>query len=97
MNSEKSQILKDNLIVAINSEMKEEEQRYGGLGNENLKQLKSEGIVLHPISVNRKRVGYAEYPEIDFRIPFHAENSLFRENSAIECFFDTKNELKAYY
>ena len=94
MNSEKSQILKDNLIVAINSEMKEEEQRYGGLGNENLKQLKSEGIVLHPISVNRKRVGYAEYPEIDFRIPFHAENSLFRENSAIECFFDDEERIK---
>ena len=41
---------------------------------------------LHPITVTRKNFGYADYPEISFRLPFPADTNQFRDGAAIECF-----------
>ncbi len=51
-----------------------------------LKQLKSEGVAIHPIQIKRKYFGYADYPEVEFRIPFPVEQHQFYNGAAIECF-----------
>jgi ATP-dependent RNA/DNA helicase IGHMBP2 len=74
------------LLSAINAEEKEESQRYKLDQQHTLKSLKSQGLALHPIIVTRKNFGYADYPEISFRIPFPADINQFRDGTAIECF-----------
>jgi ATP-dependent RNA/DNA helicase IGHMBP2 len=79
------------LLQCIDLEEKEQLQRYSldnqpGSGARSLKVLKAEGLALHPIIITRKNFGYADYPEISFRLGFPAETSLFRDGAAIECF-----------
>lgn len=82
------------LIDCIDLEIKEQEQRYKLDEQSGLKQLKSAGIILHPISVIRKSFGYADYPEISFKLPFVADSSNFKDNSAIECFIEDEESVK---
>ncbi|MCH2225668.1 MAG: hypothetical protein MK066_12930, partial [Crocinitomicaceae bacterium] len=82
------------LLDCISLELKEQERRYALKGENDLKQLKSLGIALHPITVNRKSFGYADYPEISFRLPFSADTSSFKDNSAIECFIEGEDAVK---
>ena len=74
------------LLAAITAEEKEEVKRYSLDQQHTLKSLKAEGLALHPISVTRKNFGYADYPEISFRLPFPADTNQFRDGAAIECF-----------
>lgn len=85
------------LLECISLEMQEEEIRYKLAGDVGLKQLRSLGVVLHPISVTRKAFGYADYPEISFRLPFYADTALFKENSAIECFIEGEDSIKGVF
>ena len=82
------------LLSWIDLEIKEEENRYRLDGSVGLKGLKSSGVVLHPVSVTRKSFGYADYPEIEFRLPFASDTQLFKDNSAIECFIDGEESIK---
>lgn len=82
------------LLEGILLEMKGQEAKYS-LGPEaNLKQLKANGVVLHPISVIRKKFGYADYPELSFKLPYATDTSSFRDNSAIECFYEDEEPIK---
>ncbi len=83
-----------NLIHCINLEEKEQVKRYSLDQQHTLKSLKSEGLALHPISVTRKNFGYADYPEITFRLNFPAETNLFRDGAAIECFISGEEPVK---
>jgi ATP-dependent RNA/DNA helicase IGHMBP2 len=74
------------LLSSISAEEKEESQRYKLDQQHTLKSLKSQGLALHPIIITRKNFGYADYPEISFRIPFPADINQFRDGTAIECF-----------
>jgi len=74
------------LLEAISQEEREETKRYSLGHKHSLKSLKAEGLALHPINVTRKNFGYADYPEITFRILFPADTSQFRDGTAIECF-----------
>lgn len=74
------------LLAAVSLEEKEEVKRYSLDKQHTLKSLKAEGVALHPISVIRKNVGYADYPEITFRLPFPADINQFRDGVAIEFF-----------
>ena len=74
------------LLKCIELEEKEQVQRYRLDQQHTLKTLKAEGLALHPIIVTRKSFGYAEYPEISFRLAFPPETNLFRDGAAIECF-----------
>jgi ATP-dependent RNA/DNA helicase IGHMBP2 len=78
------QIIK--LLECINLEEKEQVKRYSLDQQHTLKSLKAEGLALHPITVSRKNFGYADYPEISFRLNFPAETNLFKDGAAIECF-----------
>lgn len=82
------------LIQCIDLEEKEQVFRFRLDQEHNIKTLKAEGLALHPINVVRKYFGYADYPEISFRLPFPAETGLFRDNSAIECFYMGEDVLK---
>src|SRR5690606_32938015 len=60
----------------------------------NLKQLKVEGLALHPIIVTRKTFGYGDYPEITFKLNFPPEANLFKDGAAIECFTNGEEPVK---
>lgn len=75
------------LLQCIDLEEKEQVKRFSLDQQHTLKSLKAEGLALHPIMVTRKIFGYADYPEISFRLNFPAETNLFRDGAAIECFF----------
>jgi hypothetical protein len=49
---------------------------------------------LHPIVVTRKNFGYADYPEISFRLNFPSETNQFKDGAAIECFFSGEEPIK---
>ncbi|MBK8951703.1 MAG: hypothetical protein IPM85_04645 [Chitinophagaceae bacterium] len=58
------------LLHCIELEEKEQSERYKLDQQHTLKQLKAEGLALHPIIVTRKNFGYADYPEITFKLSF---------------------------
>ena len=74
------------LIDCIDLEEKEQVQRFRLDKEHSLKTLKAEGLALHPINITRKTFGYADYPEISFRLPFPTETNQFKDGAAIECF-----------
>lgn len=76
----------DILLKCIDLEENEQVKRYKLDQQHTLKSLKAEGLALHPIIVTRKNFGYADYPEISFRLPFPEETNLFKDGAAIDCF-----------
>ena len=74
------------LLDCTTLEEKEQANKYRLDQAHTLKQLKAEGLALHPLIITRKSFGYADYPEISFRLPYPPENNLFRDGAAIECF-----------
>jgi ATP-dependent RNA/DNA helicase IGHMBP2 len=82
------------LLQCIALEEKEQIQRYSLDQQHSLKSLKAEGLALHPIIVTRKNFGYADYPEISFRLPYPTETQSFKDGSAIECFCEGEQPVK---
>ena len=74
------------LLRCIGLEEKEQVQRFSLDQQHTLKNLKAEGLALHPIIVTRKNFGYADYPEISFKLGFPPEANMFKDGAAIECF-----------
>jgi len=82
------------LLRCITLEEKEQVKRYSLDQQHTLKSLKAEGLALHPITVTRKNFGYADYPEISFRLNYPAETNLFKDGAAIECFISGEEPVK---
>ena len=82
------------LLQCIDQEETEQVQRFRLDQQHSLRALKAEGLALHPITVTRKSFGYADYPEISFRLPFPAETNLFKDGAAIECFTNGEEPIK---
>jgi superfamily I DNA and/or RNA helicase len=82
------------LLQCITLEEKEQVKRYSLDQQHTLKSLKAEGLALHPIVVTRKNFGYADYPEISFRLNFPPEVNLFKDGAAIECFCTGEEPVK---
>ena len=74
------------LIKAVILEEKEQNNRYGSNGVLSVKALKAEGWPCIR-SCYRKNFGYADYPEISFRLNFPAETIFSKMDAAIECFY----------
>ena len=83
------------LLQCIILEEKEQTHRYSLDQQHTLKQLKAEGLALHPIIVTRRSFGYADYPEISFKLSFPPEANMFRDGAAIECFITGEEPVKA--
>ncbi len=82
------------LLQCIDLEEKEQAHRYSLNENHSLKALKAEGLALHPIIVTRKNFGYADYPEISFKLSFPPEANMFKDGAAIECFMTGEDPVK---
>lgn len=82
------------LLAGIKLEEQAQHERFNIQGSGNLKQLKRDGLALHPIKVTRKTYGFAEYPEISFRVPLSQDTSSFRDSAAIEVFYENENAVK---
>src|SRR5215470_680717 len=82
------------LLQCIDLEEKEQVKRYSLDQQHTLRSLKAEGLALHPIIVTRKSFGYADYPEISFRLSFPPETNLFKDGAAIECFCSGEEPVK---
>lgn len=76
----------ERLISCIGREEEEQVRQYRLDDRSSLRTLKSEGLVLHPIRVTRRTIGYLDYPEVSFRLPYPAETQRFRSGVPIECF-----------
>lgn len=83
-----------NLLKCIELEEKEQVRRYRLDQQHTLKTLKAEGLALHPIIVTRKNFGYADYPEISFKLGFPPEANMFKDGAAIECFIAGEEPVK---
>ena len=59
------------LLKCIELEEKEQTERFKLDQSHTLRQLKAEGLALHPLIVTRKTFGYADYPEISFKTVVH--------------------------
>lgn len=82
------------LLRCIDLEEQEQVQRYSLDQQHTLRSLKAEGLALHPLIVTRKNFGYADYPEISFRLNFPPEVNLFKDGAAIECFYAGESPVK---
>ena len=82
------------LLQCIELEEKEQVKQYSFDQQHTLKTLKAAGLALHPISVTRKTFGYADYPEISFRLNYPSEINLFKDGAAIECFMQNEEPVK---
>lgn len=82
------------LLECLDLEEKEQVKRYSLDQQHTLKSLKAEGLALHPITITRKNFGYADYPEISFRLNFPTETNLFKDGAAIECFINGEETVK---
>ncbi len=79
------------LVKAIDFEEQEEKRRYVG---QDIKSLKSAGLLLQPIQIIRRYFGFADYPEAQFRLLFPADTSQFRDGTAIEIFYRDEEPIK---
>ncbi|HEV7782909.1 MAG TPA: AAA domain-containing protein [Chitinophagaceae bacterium] len=84
----------ERLLKCINLEEKEQSNRYRLDQQHSLKTLKAEGLALHPLIVTRKNFGYADYPEISFKLAFPPEANMFKDGAAIECFITGEEPVK---
>src|SRR5436190_10232527 len=82
------------LLKCIELEEKEQSQRYRLDQQHTLKQLKAEGLALHPLIIIRKNFGYADYPEISFKLAFPPQANMYRDSAAIECFVAGQDPVK---
>lgn len=76
----------EELIAALKTESRAQDERYSLSGGASLKQLRADGYLLQPIRVNRRSYGFADYPEFEFYLPFPAETSQFRNGCSIQLF-----------
>lgn len=82
------------LLTCIELEEAEQLSRFRLEGETSLKTLKSDGLAIHPIRITRKTFGYADYPELSFRIPFPTDYTGFKDGVSIECFCQGEESLK---
>ena len=72
------------LLRALDAEEKEQGMRY----------REDEGLRLKGLQIQRKSMGYLDYPELSFRLPFPAETTVFRDGTSIELRYQTEEPVK---
>jgi hypothetical protein len=78
------------LLKCIDLEEKEQANRYQLDQSHTLKQLKAEGLALHPIIVTRRTFGYADY-RISFKLTFHRKQICSGMAQRLNVLFQVKN------
>jgi superfamily I DNA and/or RNA helicase len=82
------------LLNGLALEEKAQQERYNIKDFSGIKQLKREGLALHPIKIGRKSYGFAEYPECSFKVPLSQDTGNFRDGATVEIFFDNEPAIK---
>ena len=93
-NMEKTNPAIQHFLSCIDIEDQEQAKRFQLNETHSLKALKAEGLALHPIRITRKSFGYADYPELSFKLPFPGETNAFKNGMAIECFCQGEEPIK---
>jgi ATP-dependent RNA/DNA helicase IGHMBP2 len=66
-----------------------QKEKYGlKIDQQNLKELKKSGLVLHPLKVQNKSFLSDETPAVHFQILFDGASNLFKPGTPVRCFFE---------
>lgn len=66
-----------------------QKEKYGlKIDQQNLKELKKSGLVLHPLKVQNKSYLTDETPAVHFQILFDGASNLFKPGTPVRCFFE---------
>jgi hypothetical protein len=76
-------------------EQKAQRNRYNPQGPGSFKNLKNEGLLLHPLKIHNKHFGFADYPTFQFSLPFANEANQFRSGTSVELYIDGEDPVKA--
>ncbi|HPI54182.1 MAG TPA: AAA domain-containing protein [Chitinophagaceae bacterium] len=82
------------LLKCLQLEFQEEERRYKEIQAAQLKTLVQQGLVLYPLTVSRKSFGFADYPEVTFRLSNFSGSHQFYNGASIELFCDQEEPVK---
>jgi superfamily I DNA and/or RNA helicase len=82
------------LLKCLQFEFQEEERRYKEIQAAQIKTLVQQGLVLYPLTVSRKSFGFADYPEVTFRLSNFSGNHQFYHGASIELFCDQEEPVK---
>jgi ATP-dependent RNA/DNA helicase IGHMBP2 len=85
----------EDLLKAIQLEEREQMKTYSLDNAASLKELKRQGLALHPLKVVQKSYGFADYPEIKLQSAFPFDSKEFREGSSIEFICPGEESIKA--
>jgi superfamily I DNA and/or RNA helicase len=73
-----------NLLACLDLEEAEQRTRYAA----------EPGYLLKGLRVTRRGMGYLDYPEVAFRLPFPTDVSLFRDGTPVECLGSGEDRVK---
>ncbi len=82
------------LLYLINLEEKAQQDKYKLIDKTAYKQLKADGVLLHPLKIVNKSFGFADYPEFEFRIPFGQNVGMFKNGAAVELVYQSEEPIK---
>lgn len=84
----------DKLKKLVYLEFEEQKKRFQSTDSNDIKSLKNQGLILHPIQVTRKRFGFADYPEVEFKLLYNQDTNLFKSGVSIECYVEGEDSIK---
>jgi ATP-dependent RNA/DNA helicase IGHMBP2 len=84
----------DKLKKLVHFEFEEQKKRFQSMGSNDTKSLKNQGLILHPIQVTRKRFGFADYPEVEFKLLYNQDTNLFKSGVSIECYVEGEDSIR---
>lgn len=86
----------EDLKQVLTHERQAQEIRYGKNANAaNLKELKQQGVVLHPLKVLNRTFSTDETPLVHFQILYDGASNMFKPGTPVRCFQDT-NQINAH-
>lgn len=82
-------IYRAQLKQILELERKAQEQRYGQrVDHQNLKELKKNGLILHPLKVLNRTFSSDETPLVHFQLLYEGASNLFKAGTPVRCFQD---------
>lgn len=79
----------EELKQILENERKAQREKYGlKIDQHNLKELKKNGLVLHPLNVQNKTYFSDETPAIHFQLLFEGASNLFKPGTPVRCFHE---------
>jgi len=86
----------EDLKQVLKHERQAQEIRYGRNADAaNLKELKQQGLVLHPLKVLNRTFSTDETPLVHFQILYDGASNMFKPGTPVRCFQDT-NQINAH-